>query len=301
MSSTPTGGTPQEPQGQQKGQQPEGQQPESQQHTSLAQTGQQYGQTGQQYGQPGQPGQQYGQPGQQRQQYGQPGQQGQQYGQPGQQYGQAGQQYGQPGQQYGQPGQQYGAPAPQQNKVLAIVALVLGGLAFLMSWIPIVNVVAIALGIAGAICGIIALVRKLAGKPLAITGVVLSAVAIVISIAINAFVVSVASTATDELNKISESFSAQANAEHVVQYKVTTSAPAEVSYTDTNGSKTEQITANWDKEFKETGFVMGSVSVTTDFDGEAEVSCQIIIDGEVVSEDANSGPGAMAFCTGSLN
>ena len=295
MSSTPTGGTGQQPQGKQpEGQQPEGQeygQP-GQEHTPLAHSGQQYGQPVQQYGQPGQ---QYGQPGQQ---------QGGQapYGQPGQQYGQPGQQYGQPGQQYGQPGQQSGAPGPQKSNVLAIVAVVLGGLAFLLSWIPFVNFLAIAFAIGGAVCGVIALVRRLGGKPLAITGVVLSAIAIIVSIAINAFLVSVASTATDELSKISETFSAQANAQHTVQYKITTSAPAEVSYSDANGSKTEQITANWDKEVKETGYgVFGYVTVTTDFDTDADVSCQIIIDGQVVSEDAQSGKGAMASCSGSLN
>ena len=294
-SSTPTDGTPQEPQGQEKGQQPEGQQygQPGQQHTPLAETGQQYTQTGQQYGQPGQ---QYGQPGQQGQApYGQPGQQ--QYGQPGQQYGQPGQQYGQA--PYGQPGQQYGAPGPQQSKVLAIVALVLGGLAFFLSWIPFVNFVAIAFAVAGAVCGIIALVRKLGGKPLAITGVALSAVAIIISIAVNVFTAAVLSSATNELSKISETFSAQANAQHTVQYKVTTNGPAEVDYSDTNGSKNEQITANWDKEITETGLVFSTLSVMADFENnDAQVSCEIVIDGTIVSQEAASGPGAMAVCSG---
>ncbi|WP_077490709.1 DUF4190 domain-containing protein [Sinomonas mesophila] len=292
-SSTPTGGTPQQPQDEQ----PEGKQPEGQQPGGQQPGGQQYGQPGQQYTPLAQSGQQYSPP---AQQYGQPGQQ---YGQSGQQQGQA--PYGQPGQQgqapYGQPGQQYGAPGPQQSKVLAIVALVLGGLAFLMSWIPIVNVVAIAMAIAGAVCGVIALVRKLGGKPLAITGVALSGVAIIISIAMTLLAAAVLSTTAGELSKISETFSAQANAEHTVQYKVTTSAPADVDYGDANGTKTEQITENWDKEFTETGFFIGHVSVMANFDTEADVSCQIIIDGVVVSEDASSGTGAMAICTGSLN
>jgi hypothetical protein len=288
-SSTPTDGTPQEPQGQDKGQQPEGQQygRPGQQHTPLAETGQQYTQAGQQYGQPGQQGQApYGQPGQQ--QYGQAGQQ---YGQPGQQYGQA---------PYGQPGQQYGAPGPQQSKVLAIVALVLGGLAFFLSWIPFVNFVAIAFAVAGAVCGVIALVRKLGGKPLAITGVALSVVAIIISIAVNVFTAAVLSSATNELSKISETFSAQASAQHTVQYKVTTNGPAEVDYSDTNGSKNEQITANWDKEITETGFVFSTLSVMADFgNNDAQVSCEIVIDGTIVSQESASGPGAMAVCSGS--
>ena len=228
--------------------------------------------------------------------YGQPQQGAPGYGQSGQPQG-----YGQ-GQGYGQPGPAYGAPGPQPSKALAIVALVLGGVAFLTCWIPFVNGLAIALGIAGAVCGLIALIRKQAGKPLAITGLALSVVAVIISVVVNMIVIAAATSASDELRKFSETYSAQASAQHSVQYKVTTTGKATVTYMDNNGSSNEEITANWTKDFAETGYVIGSLSVMSDAgDASTQVSCEIIIDGKGVSKKTGTGAYANASCSGSSN
>ncbi|ASN51248.1 DUF4190 domain-containing protein [Sinomonas sp. R1AF57] len=259
---------------------------------------------------PQQPAQPQGQPPVQGQQpdyakpqtYGQPQHGAPGYGQPGQAQG-----YGQPqgygqGQGYGQPGAAYGAPGPQPSKALAIVALVLGGVAFLTCWIPFVNGLAIALGIAGAVCGLIALIRKQAGKPLAITGLALSVVAVIISVVVNMIVIAAATSASDELRKFSETYSAQASAQHSVQYKVTTTGKATVTYIDSNGSSNEEVTANWNKDFAETGYVIGSLSVMSDAgDASTHVSCEIIIDGKSVSKKTGTGAYANASCSGSSN
>ena len=112
-------------------------------------------------------------------------------GQPGQPaaYGQAGGpgQPGAPGQpgQPGQPGyasypgQQ--APRPQGGNGLTIAAVVVGGLALLLSWVPGLGLV---LALAGLALGIVALVRKKGSKVLAWVGTGLSALAALIAIVV---------------------------------------------------------------------------------------------------------------------
>lgn len=215
---------------------------------------------------------------------------------PGQPYGQ--QPYGQ------QPYGQYGPPQP--SKVLAIISLVTGALALLFSWLP---VLAWLLAAAAIVCGVIALVRKMGGKGLSITGIVLGAVAAVIGVVVLIIAMAVVSSiekttgkSLDELKSSVASASAAANAEHTVQYKVTTGGPAKVSYVDANGSSNEEITAAWTKEFTDPGYVFGSVSVTADgTDKAAQVTCEIIIDGKSVSKKSATGAYAAAYCSGNLS
>ncbi|MDO8149130.1 MULTISPECIES: DUF4190 domain-containing protein [unclassified Isoptericola] len=83
-------------------------------------------------------------------------------------------------------------PAPSRG--LAIAALVLGILAVLGSWIPVLNIGAIVLAIIGIVLGIMALVQAkrgtAAGRGMALFGTVLSVVAIILAIVVNVFLVS---------------------------------------------------------------------------------------------------------------
>lgn len=149
--------------------------------------GQQYGQNDQPYG-----NQQYGQNDQPyaNQQYGQNNQPyggGQQYGQQGV-YGQAPQYtqvpYGAQ-QQYNQ--QNFGQPVkavvydavPDKMHGTSVASLVCGILGLVFFWIPIVD---IGLCLAGLICGIVSLVKGFGGKGLAITGLVLSVLASILTL-----------------------------------------------------------------------------------------------------------------------
>jgi hypothetical protein len=92
-----------------------------------------------------------------------------------------------PYQQYGPPS--YGPPSgppPKQGAGLAIASMVLGIIALLLSWIPIINNVAAIIAIVGLGLGIPALVRARRGTHngtgLAITGLVTSLLAIVLVI-----------------------------------------------------------------------------------------------------------------------
>lgn len=70
------------------------------------------------------------------------------------------------------------------RSVAAIVALVLGIIALIMSWMPIINNIAFLFGVPALICGIVGLVGvlrgKKSGKGLAIASVIISALAIII-------------------------------------------------------------------------------------------------------------------------
>ncbi len=86
----------------------------------------------------------------------------------------------------------YGAPAgyvpARPSSTMAVVALVLGILALLGSWIPFVNIVSLLMGIVGAIVGFMALSRikkgTASGRGLALGGVITSILAILISVVV---------------------------------------------------------------------------------------------------------------------
>lgn len=245
-------------------------------------------------------GQPYSRPNaQQGQPYPQPyGQQGQSYPQP---YGQQGQPYPQPYPPQGQPSAPFG---PRPSKTLAIISIVAGGLAVLFSLLP---VIAWPLAAGAIVCGIIALVKKLDGKGLSIAGIILGGVGAVIAlitfIVAMAFVSSMERTSGKSLGELQSSLasaSAAANAEHTVQYKVTTNGKAKVSYSDAAGASDEDITAPWTKDYKDSGFVLASVSVMADGDADtAQVACEILIDGKTVSKKSGTGAYASAYCSGS--
>jgi hypothetical protein len=196
----------------------------------------------------------------------------------------------------------YGAPQPPRpSAALAIVALVLGAIAFLFSFIPVVNFIAFVLGLAAFVCALIALIRKLSGKVMAIIGLVLAVIAFVIAVIVNIVVAAAVSSASNEISKSLETFSAKASAQHSVQYKVTSSGTATVHYWAPEGSSQTDVTTNWSKDVTSTGYTAASLIVSaSDFqDKSASVSCEILIDGKSVAKQTGSGAGATASCTGS--
>ncbi|NTW40183.1 MAG: hypothetical protein HGA44_09900 [Cellulomonadaceae bacterium] len=103
---------------------------------------------------------------------------------------------------YGQPA--YGTPIPGAPGTLpsidsprptgvAITSLVLGIGALLVSYVPFVNLLAIALGIGGVALGIMGMRRAVpglvGGKGLSIGGIATSGVAIAVAVAVNALVI----------------------------------------------------------------------------------------------------------------
>jgi len=84
---------------------------------------------------------------------------------------------------------QGGVPQPKATSGLAIAALVLGIVGLVLSFIPIINNVAFFIGVIGAILGVIAIVKTgdtavKKGRGMAITGLILSVLAVVITLLI---------------------------------------------------------------------------------------------------------------------
>lgn len=196
-----------------------------------------------------------------------------------------------------------GVPGSRQNPALGIVALVLGILAVIFSFIPVVNIVAFILAVAAIVCGLISLIRRMAGKAMAVVGLVLSVVAIVIGVAVDITVANAISSASHEISKSIDSYSAQASAKHSIEYKITTNGPAAVTYWAPDGTSQDSITSDWTKDLATTGLTTALVTVTASDvqNASASVSCEIFIDGKSVAKHTGAGSLASASCTGTAN
>ncbi|MCJ1709913.1 DUF4190 domain-containing protein [Clavibacter michiganensis subsp. phaseoli] len=73
-------------------------------------------------------------------------------------------------------------PRPRGGKGLAIAALVVGIATFLGALIPFLNYVMLVPAVVAVVLGIVSLARRMDGKPLAVTGIVLGAVGFVLSV-----------------------------------------------------------------------------------------------------------------------
>ncbi len=182
---------------------------------------------------------------------------------------------------------------------LATPALVLGIIAFVTAFIPFVNFVSGAIGLIGLILGIVALVKN-KQKGLAVAGTVISAVAGVLSIIMiityTAIFFGVVGSAINQTNE-------EMNAPVTVTYEVTGAGKnVSVTYsTYANGtSGTEQVTSA-ELPFTKTvegtkGWSSYSITATNGFDDDADVSCSIKINDEVVVSRTSSGKFATVSC-----
>jgi hypothetical protein len=93
-------------------------------------------------------------------------------------------------QQFQPPQPQLTQPPAQKGNGLAVAALVLGIIALVFCWIPFLNVLSIILGLIGLGLGVPGLLGarrgRRSGKGMAITGIILSVVAVIAAIAISA-------------------------------------------------------------------------------------------------------------------
>ncbi len=232
---------------------------------------------------------------------GQPPHDAQQYGAP-QQYGS--QPYGAP--QYGTQ-QPYGAQPPYgaqlqqpQSNGLAITALVLGIVAIVTCWLPLLGGL---VGIAAIVLGAVAL-RKRQSKGMSITGVITGVVGLLASIAL--FIVgmlvataalSAANQASQEFDEIIASQEAVDGVEHSVEFVVTVSAgEATVTFGTGASTSTADVSGEWREAATFTGQDMAVLSVVGDFGAEdQQLTCEVLIDGESV--DLQEGT-SMVSCTG---
>ena len=151
----------------------------------------------------------------------------------------------------------------KRNNGLGVAALVVGIVAAVFSVIPLVGMIAFFLGPVAIILGIIAFLLKNRKRGMAIAGTILGIVSLIVA-GIMAAAIGAAAKAVDE----------SINAEHTVEYVITTSGPATVSYWTGSGSSTEKVTADWKKSITSKDLNITSLSVMGDF-SECHRCCQL--------------------------
>lgn len=212
----------------------------------------------------------------------------------------------------GRPGPGH-APASHVNKGLsasAIVGLVFGVLAVLLSWVPIVNNFAAVLGVIGVVFAIVGIVAtrskgRKRGKGLAIAAAILSVIAIVIVLVTqNSYGKAMDNAANELQHSVQQSQAEQkkADEERTITMKATSNGPATAMYGGTGETHTEDFNGTWEKTMtgKEAGEYPTLSITSSDYENPdqngIQLSCEIIVNGKSVSKHDGSGAGANAFC-----
>lgn len=251
-------------------------------------------------------------------QYGAPAQGGyEQYPAQGGQYAQPEGQYGYSAADAGYGANPYGATAAQSQQpsgLLAILALVSGGLALLLSFVPAVGILFAGLFIIAAIVlGIIALVKK-GGvrRGLAIAGLALAGLAAVIGIANAVITASLVSNAWTEASASAEAELNHTDGTANVELRVTSSStkPVSVDYSITNGlysgdnevnvyETSEEVSLPFsytiDVPYRADGYesIWISASSADSSDYNTEYTCEILVNGVVIESDTST----YAYCS----
>jgi hypothetical protein len=192
---------------------------------------------------------------------------------------------------------QYAPNPPQQAKPsngLGTAGFVIGLIGLVLSFIPLIGVVAWPLVILGVIFSAIGIAKASKGratnKGLAIAGLVLSVIGLVICI----LQAAIWGKAIDDVQD-------EANRESVIVYEVSgDAATADITYatySDDGTTNQESVTTlPWSKEVKAKGLVKeGQLIVSTGAEG-GTVTCKIMVDGKEVDTATATGEFAIATC-----
>jgi hypothetical protein len=192
------------------------------------------------------------------------------------------------------------APNPPQTAVkpsngLGTAGFVIGLIGLVLSFIPLIGVVAWPLVILGIVFSAVGIAKATKGratnKGLSIAGLVVS----VIGLAVCILWAAVWKQAGDEIER-------EANREVVVSYEITGDATnVDVTYTTFNGeqvdTKDETVaTLPWTKEVTSTGLVKGGQVIVTTGETGGSVTCTMTVDGKEVSTETVTGAFQMATC-----
>jgi len=196
------------------------------------------------------------------------------------------------------PIQQPAAPpaAPPRNG-LGTAGFVLGLIGLVFSPIPLVGVVAWPLAVLGLILSAVGVARVRSGKAtnkgLSIAGVVVSLLALVVSVLWAVVIGKAISDVND-----------QVSAHHTIVYQVSGDAKAvDIDYSTFDRNtiliNTEAGAAvPWTKTVEATGFLAGAQFTATAGPDGGSVSCKVIVDGKEAKTATAAGAGAIASCTG---
>jgi hypothetical protein len=195
---------------------------------------------------------------------------------------------------------QYAPNPPQQSAQkpsngLGLTGFVIGLVGLVISFIPLIGVVAWPLVILGIIFSAIGISKAVKGnatnKGLAITGLVVSIVGLAATILWTAVI----KTANDEITD-------EANREAVIVYEITGDATnVDVTYSvfsDENMSTKDETVATlpWTKEVKAKGYVKEGQLIVTTGEAGGSVTCKVTVDGKVVDTQTATGQFELATC-----
>lgn len=173
----------------------------------------------------------------------------------------------------------YPAPGPapiKQGNGFGITALILGIIAIIFSFIPLVGMVSFFVGGLAVIFAIIGLTRKNRTKGMSIAGLILGVAGIVIAGIMTAVTAAFVSSVDTEMNK-----------ETTIVYKATSENEASATYGAINGTSNEDFKGKWEKTTTVTGWDAASLIVSNnDFSSSQKVTCEIIVDGKSVSKQS---------------
>jgi Mycobacterium membrane protein len=193
------------------------------------------------------------------------------------------------------------APNPSQqtqakpSNGLGLAGFIVGLIGLLLSFIPLIGVVAWPLVILGIIFSAVGINKAVKGratnKGLSIAGLAVSIIGLIVCI----LWAVVWKQAADEVNE-------EANREAVIVYEVTgDAAGVSVTYSvfneDDFSTKDETVaTLPWTKEVKTKGYVKEGQLIVTTGEAGGTVTCKITVDGKEVETATATGPFEMATC-----
>ncbi|MGV0868744.1 MmpS family transport accessory protein [Corynebacterium kalidii] len=102
-------------------------------------------------------------------------------------------------------------------------------------------------------------------------------------------------TAVNEVDK-------DMNAEHTITYQIsgdTTDANVTYSVGESNTTQENGVASGWSKEVTVTGFWGASLIATNSMNGGGTITCQILVNGDVINENTATGDYASASCSAS--
>ncbi|MBQ1443775.1 MAG: DUF4190 domain-containing protein [Renibacterium sp.] len=181
---------------------------------------------------------------------------------------------------------------------LAITALVLGVVALLLAALPFVSLIALLLGTAAVVLGIVALARRTAGKGMAITGIVTGSVGLLIAIVVSFMsvitLVLLGSTAgqaasNSDRRMVEETWVNIAPKRYAIRIVVASDIPVTVRYQAGEGAQSAEADGTWYQDFPDSVLALASVNVIPqDFSVVGSFSCEIFVDGVSVAKESGS-------------
>ena len=192
-----------------------------------------------------------------------------------------------------------------------LIALILGIVAVVLAAAPFASYVAWLVGIAAIVVGVLAILRPGLPKKAGIAGIVLGAVAVILSVVLSivyTVLFVLASTTSAPRGYASQSAGAPVGGSgttHTVVYSVTGDDRATaIAYYSVSGGQSGQSTLQdqalpWSKTVTVRGTLTTASSVLTVVGqnaGSGTIACSITLDGKVVSEQTGEGKNSTAQC-----